>query len=235
MEELKKQRGIARGKLTRKRTEIENLMQDQANLETVKDSILKFDEVLVQFKCVHDSYHQQLSNSAEIEASIEYLSLVEENVSEFKANVATWIETVTGADSRESGDREHVEVHPEDSVSQVSSVSQSTVSARARAAARRAALEVEAAALRDRRALEQEELLLRYRREELELRTEMAKVSAEERAYAESEGRQGSSSRVSASQVSASSCLRAWTQRSCASCQRPTSSPSSRTCPLAIL
>ena len=93
-----------------------------------------------------------------------------------------------------------IEIRPEDSISNVgrrSRVSRSShasktsrsshissVSARAKAAAREAVLEAEAATLKMLHEIEEEELKLRQRKNELKLNTELAKARAEEHAYA---------------------------------------------------
>ena len=63
----------------------------------------------------------------------------------------------------------------------------SSVSARAKAAARKAVLEAEAATLKMLHEIEEEELKLRQRKNELKLKTELAKARAEEHAYAQVE------------------------------------------------
>ena len=88
------------------------------------------------------------------------------------------------------------DLHPEDSVSNVESrhesvtsrksVSRSTVSDdRAKATAKRAILEAEAATLKRLHQIEEEELKLRQRKNELKLETEMAKARAEEIAFSQ--------------------------------------------------
>ena len=94
-----------------------------------------------------------------------------------------------------------IEVCPEDSVSNVScclrmshasqvsktswSSHTSSVSARAKAEARKAAPEAEAATLKTLHEIEEEELKLHQHKNELKLKTELAKARAEEHAYAQ--------------------------------------------------
>ena len=93
-----------------------------------------------------------------------------------------------------------MDVAPEDSISVVDSRAGSTssrrsrtsslisirssASAKVRAAARKATLEAEAAALERLYAIQKEELRLRQRKKQLELQTSIGKAAAEERAYA---------------------------------------------------
>ena len=96
-----------------------------------------------------------------------------------------------------------IEVRPEDSVSNVScclrmshssqvsktlrSSHTSSVSTRAKAEARKAAPEAEAATLKMLHEIEEEELKLHQHKNELKLKTELAKARAEEHAYAQVE------------------------------------------------
>ena len=97
-------------------------------------------------------------------------------------------------------------IEPEDSASQVSEKgSSSTVpklsrvssiaEARAKDAARRAALLAEASVMEERESLDQQELKLKRRKRELEFKTELAKLDAKEREYDAMAGSQVSSTK----------------------------------------
>lgn len=97
----------------------------------------------------------------------------------------------------------NINIRPEDSVSNIGSErsskrsvvsrassrlsNRSAASAKVKAAARKAILEAEAAALQRLNALQEEELRLQQRMRQLELQTNIAKAEAEEKAYAEAE------------------------------------------------
>ena len=73
----------------------------------------------------------------------------------------------------------------------------SSASARAKAAAKRAILEAEAATLKRLHQIEEEELKLRQCKTELKLKTELAKTEADELAYAQAEGRETAANNIS--------------------------------------
>ena len=103
-----------------------------------------------------------------------------------------------------SAARKYDDVTPIDSISNIGSRprtkfsrrsrgsnASSVSSARAKAAAKRAVLEAEAANLESFQAIQKEELSLQQRKKAFELTTEIAKAQAEEKAYAEAEACSG--------------------------------------------
>jgi len=76
-------------------------------------------------------------------------------------------------------DHEEPEINPDDSVSQLRSVTSSVASSRAKLHAKAAALKVEADVMKRRHELEAEEAVLRRKREEFELHTQLAVVTAQ--------------------------------------------------------
>ena len=129
--------------------------------------------------------------------SKKYYQLVSGQVDLLLENLEIWLTGIEATRAMSS-----IEVRPEDSVSNVtcclrvshsSHVSKtsrsshtSSVSARAKAAARKAVPEAEAATLKMLHEIEEEEPKLRQRKNELKLKTELAKT-AEEHAYAQVE------------------------------------------------
>ena len=121
-----------------------------------------------------------------VRESEKYYQLVSGQVDLLLENLEIWLTGIEATRAVSS-----IEVRPEDSISNVGRRSRtsrsshtSSVSARAKAAARKAVLEAEAATLKMLHEIEEEELKLRQRKNELKLKTELAKARAEEHVYA---------------------------------------------------
>ena len=155
-------------------------------------------EVFDKFQAIHVAFHKELIDAESVRESQKYYQLVSRQVDLLLKNLEIWL---TGIDATRAVSS--IEVRPEDSISNVgrrSRVSRSlhasktsrsshtsSVSARAKAAARKAFLEAEAATLKIPHEIEEEELKLRQCKNELKLKTELAKARAEEHAYAQIE------------------------------------------------
>ena len=209
---LKKSRSSKKGVITKTQNEIKEMMTDSNNTELVKDRIEEFKLLVQDFKDAHAAYHSQLCDEHEIEESNEYYDAALLSASDLARDVGNWITSmaIEGTKLLENP----VEIHPEDSVSnvgsrvrskrsshrskkgsaissRVSSRASSRVSsisaAKAKAAAKRAVLQAEAANLERFHALRKEELSLHLRKKALELQTEIEKAQAEELVYAKAE------------------------------------------------
>ena len=192
----RKTRGNAKAIVTKRIKEIVELMKDEINVDQVKERLIQLNEAFQDLQILHDAYHSLLKTKESIEDSSRYFEFVLNQVETLEENVELWC---TGIEA--SGFARSLEIHPEDSVSNVGSAhecdrgsvtsrrsSKSSISsARARAAAKRAILEAEAAALKRMHQIE-EELKLRQRKGQLMMEIEMAKARAEENSYAEVEG-----------------------------------------------
>lgn len=233
LKRLKIERGRALASLTLKRRKIDRLMNDFANVFSVRVEVTKLRDLFSNFSQAHDTYHVQLEdNGKEKDASAAYFQGVQETVTIFCSEVETWLNEIQNdidrsgpgikewlneipncdvqssvAESnisqvslrmKSTRNRTASEVKPEDSVSQVSASRMSTRSrtsrssnsslmseARRQEIARLAELRVNVDSLKAKQQLEQEELELKYRKERLNLETEVARTKARERAYAD--------------------------------------------------
>ncbi|PFX14233.1 hypothetical protein AWC38_SpisGene21625 [Stylophora pistillata] len=150
----------------------------------------------------HDKYHAELIDGSAIPDSIEYFESVK------RVGTAVFQSFYTWSQSAEFKLQEELDLaislHPKDSISNIGSVNsksavssrrpktKSTVSstisrlstassARLRACAKKAALSVEASAVRTRQDIQLQELLLKQKKENFELETELAKAETEEK------------------------------------------------------
>lgn len=197
--ETKKARSSAKGIVTKKIKEISGLMTDETNVNEVIRKSAELEEAFKKFQEAHEEIHSQLEELEAIEESGNYYELVLDQVKQLQENIDLWLAGVEASRLAKSFD-----VNPEDSVSNIGSRSvtshtsrssrmsrSSSASARARAAARKAILEAEVATLKRLHQIEEEELKLRQRKNQLKLETEMAKAGAEELAYCSSRKRDG--------------------------------------------
>ena len=149
-------------------------------------------------KSTHGAFCNKLRDEEAIEeAGISY-ELVSDQIKQLQENIELWLTGIEASEQVKS-----LDIRPEDSVSNVGSTREpimsrrssastrsSVSSARAKAAARKAILEAEAATLQKLHQIQEEELKLRQRKDELRLETEMAKARAEESAYVQAEQRE---------------------------------------------
>ena len=192
--EAKKARSSAKSVVTKKIKEISGLMTDEENVDEVMRKSTELEEAFKKFQEAHEAFHCRVETPAAIEKSGNYYASVLNQVEQLQVNVDIWLAGIEASKLTRS-----LEIHPEDSVSNVGSRSlvsrsshasrssrNSSASAKARAAAKRAILKAEAATIKMIHEIEEEELKLRQRKDKLKLETQLAKAEAEELAYAES-------------------------------------------------
>ena len=152
-------------------------------------------EAFDKFQAIHEAFHKELIDAESVRESEKYYQLVSGQVDLLLENLEIWLTGIEATRAVSS-----IEVRPEDSISNVgrrSRVSRSShasktsrsshtssVSARAKAAARKAILEAETATFKMLHEIEEEKLKLGQRKNELKLKTELAKARAKEHAYA---------------------------------------------------
>ena len=130
------------------------------------------------------------------------MSAVEDMVREIISEIDLWLQSAQ-VKFQEKIDFS-ISLHPEDFISNIGTVKSnvsetshvsksksvtrsrlslvsSSVSARLKASAKKAALKVEAATLKERQALQREELMLQQRKDSIKIRTQLAKAAAQER------------------------------------------------------
>ena len=200
--QLKKLRSTARGLVTRKRNEINELLSTpMPHIDELKKRAQDLETVMEKFQISHENYHQNLKDDEDMEESNEHFEAEQTRVNYL-------IERITNVIDHQSSIVPHI-IDPHDSVSNTgksklpsskhtkiscksgsrisSSVRSTTSSTKAKAAAKKAALEVEAANYKKKMALQQEELQLQQKQEMLDLKIKLQKATAEEQAYIEIE------------------------------------------------
>ena len=188
IEELKRIRSTAKANVTRRINRLNELMSSNSvqAVEETKNDLL---EIVNEFQLAHNVYHEKLENKDEKSSSSQYCAAVLEEAEKQKLKVDLWISKQHNADVP-------IDIRPNDSISQVSSVqskksktslARSSASARARAAEKKAVLEAKAESLKKLHELQFEELKLQQRKAEIELRSEIAVAEAERKVYEESE------------------------------------------------
>ena len=194
----KKARSSAKAVVTRKINEIIALMTDEGNVEEVNKKSGELLEAFDKFQAIHEAFHKELIDAESVRESEKYYQSVFGQVDLLLENLEIWLTGIEATRAMSS-----IEVRSEDSVSNVScclrmshssqvsktlrSSHTSSVSTRAKAEARKAAPEAEAATLKMLHEIEEEELKLHQHKNELKLKTELAKARAEEHAYAQVE------------------------------------------------
>ena len=197
--QLKKLRNTAKGFVTRKRNEINDLLSCSTvlNIDELNKRAQDLETVMEKFRIAHTNYHENLQDEGDIEESNEYFEAERTRGDYLMERIANFIE-------HQSPIAPHV-ILPEDSVRNIgkgktiasihskighksgsrtsSSVGSTTSSAKAKAIAKKAALEVEATNFKKQMALQQEELQLQQKQEMLNLEIELEKAKAEEQAY----------------------------------------------------
>ena len=201
---LQRSRSSAKGVVTKRQRELLELMKDSNNVDQVRAKVLELELALKKFNEAHDKYHAELIDDSAIQNSIEYFESVKRMGTALIQTFDVWLKSVEFKLQEELDLA--ISLRPEDSISNVGSInpnasltprkskSKSTTSsslsrsstassARLRASAKKASLSVEAAALKKRQDIQMEELLLKQRKENLKLETELAKAEAEEKVY----------------------------------------------------
>ena len=204
---LEKERKSNFGKLSKVKQSILKFMGDKEHVNKVENELTVFNELCNTIQQVHASLLGLLPAEEASKHEIWYQAKIL-NVKEFLVGTNQWLSDTAACPATKVGDDHDDEVNddllgqteqsqtvqseneigPQDSISNVqsrhhgsnrsSSSRFSTSSARRRAEAEQAALLARAAALKAKHALEEQELLLRRKREKLELDTEIAATSA---------------------------------------------------------
>ena len=122
-------------------------MKDSNDVEQVRSKVLELESALRNFYEAHDKYHAVLIDDNDIQESIEYCETVKHAGTAVIQTFDVWFKSVESKLQEELDLA--ISLHPEDSVSS-SRVSQSSTasSARLKASTKKAALSVEAAALK---------------------------------------------------------------------------------------
>lgn len=216
LRKLKQTRGRKKGIVTSVQEEIKQLMIDSSNASVVKEKLDNLHRAFQDFARVHVEYHDRLEDECDIDESNEYFKSVEQANGWLVCEISRWIiaskrtksnaplsettpevnDDVTPADSISIAGSRHSRRSKSSSVRSRGSAASSVQSARAKAAAKKAMLEVEARELENWQALKKEELALELKKKSLELQTEIAKATAEELAYAQAEYDTGESLRA---------------------------------------
>ena len=182
-------------------------MRDCKNIALVKGKLENVKVIVDDFQIAHDAYHRNLTDELTIEESNEYSEIVNQSMTDIINEVDRWIACLHILPSEEPSPatRQLPSVKSEDSISNVGSRASTKLSrhsgskvsrasaisaAKAKATAKRAALEAEAFSLQNLEEIQREELKLQFKRKQLELKTELAKAHAEELAYSEAESSQ---------------------------------------------
>ena len=174
--------------LTRRMNIVNTLMNDETSFNEVKSNMVMFNNMLEEYKSLHDSYQEMLEEEDRNEDTKSWYAPRLEPITTFLANVTRWIDsienrlhevTVSYTGLENSPD---ISVRPTEedrlSLRSTSSVS-STTSVRICAEADREALLVKAAALQKKHALEDEQDELRKEEDELRKRKELSRKRME--------------------------------------------------------
>ena len=186
---LKQQRGGYASNLTRKRDELKSLLDNGASVDRVQR---KLEQVRTALKDLFDfnvnliQWLEKTGMPEEVASAQLYYVEAENNCSEV-LKLADHRVSVSCALNLSSGQLED-ELNPDDSISQTSrrtkkSSSTTASSVRLKAAARKAALMARVEVLKDGLELKQKQLQLQHDQEQLNLRTKISEVEAEERVY----------------------------------------------------
>ena len=180
-----------RGKLrqmTAKFNEMEHLMENELNLETVKTKMRAFKTALEEFKESNISVLLYLNEEEKSTDQDFWFKPKEVRFQEFIEKADMWIKTVEL--QRKKSQTCEDEVTQWDSVSMVArskvskaSSGRSTASARLKEEAKRAALEAKAASLKQKQALALKEAQIQTEKEELEIQMALAEVNAKIKIY----------------------------------------------------
>ena len=200
---LQRSRSSAKRVVTKRQRELLELIKDSNNVDQVREKVLELELALRNFNEAH-KYDAELIDDSAIQESVEYFESVKRMGTALIQTFDAWLKSVEFKLQEELDIA--IGIRPQDSISNVGSVnsnasvtsrktksksttssglsgSSSASSARLRASAEKAALSVEAAALKKRQDIQMEELLSKQRKENLILETELAKAEAEEKVY----------------------------------------------------
>ncbi len=177
--------------LTRRMNIVNSLMDDDDGscLDEVKGNMVKFNELLNDFKALHASYVEMLDEGAKKEDDEKWYQPRCAQIISFLDTATKWISAVetrtffglaeapssVTLEECESANCGDVDTR---SIKSVKSSASSSSSLRISAEAERAALVAKALKLQEKHAIEEQEQMLRKRRETLELQTEIAATTA---------------------------------------------------------
>jgi hypothetical protein len=190
---------LAKANVTKGINKITGLMNNPDSLSTIEDLLNELPNVLHEFQTAQNAYHSQIRDENELHESEEYGKAVELSVRQLQHEIDSLVQQVQKNIEKSFKDQHVLEtqalIEPEDSVSNVGSQmscrshsrcgsTRSTSSAKAKATAKKAALEARAETLRRLHQLEIEELVLQQRKQELQLSGE---IDAEQAIYKQAE------------------------------------------------
>ena len=204
---LRQSRSASKGSVTKALNDVRNLMRDCKNIALVKEKLENVKVTVDNFHIAHDAYHRNLTDELTIEESNEYAEIVNQSMTDIINEVDRWIAClhILPSEKPSPATRQLPSVKSEDSISNVGSRASTKLSrhsgskvsrasaisaAKAKATAKRAALEAGTFSLQDLEEIQIWELKLQFKRKQLELKTELAKAHAEELAYSEAESSQ---------------------------------------------
>lgn len=195
VEQLKSARGHAKGRITKSVNKLNELLSANEKAEIVENGGIELNKILNEFDQAHGAYHQNLKIEVEIKESKIYCQSVHELVEEVQEKLAKYLATCQIEPP--TLPQELPKIKSQDSISMVSgpsglkskvgSSTSSVVSAKSKAAAKKAKLLIQAKALKALQELEIEELQLKQKKATLKFQTEIAAAEAEEKIY-EQEG-----------------------------------------------
>ena len=190
LNQLKTSRKSKLALITRRKNELIKLMENVCNVELVKSKVEnEFEKLCVELQELNESVKALMSVEDAEKKQKEWYKPKMTVFSEFIAEATKWIKGVTNKQSEIDADECNDDVIPQDSVSNISVRSQkstrsgcssksSVLSARLKLESKRVELMVRAAGLERRQELEKEEALLKARKENLDLETEIAANAA---------------------------------------------------------
>ena len=172
-DDLKAARSFAKTNVTTKVNRLHELFSGRKPADPIRRVQIELNEVLQEFKSAHESYHSQIKTERKRQELEKYYDSLVELASELERDISSWI---TQPDAQRLLTAQSTYVAPEDSVSNagsrnsfhtrsaIGSCTSSTASARARSAAKKAALEAKAATLQKLHDLEIKELRIKQRK-----------------------------------------------------------------------
>jgi hypothetical protein len=180
---LKAQRSAACGQVTGKINELKVLLQNPANKQKVQEVMDNWEKAYLNLKEAHNRYINNLSDEEEIAQAEMWADRKYEGLDQFREEVR---KCFSASDDKEN------QIEPHDSASQVSgrskrstsilsrqsSIGSSLIRAKMEAAVRRAELKSRSETLKQKQALEEQSLLIKKQKEQLELHAEVAAEDA---------------------------------------------------------
>ncbi|MGL4765240.1 MAG: hypothetical protein ACRC2N_09475 [Aeromonas sp.] len=191
---LRSSRSAKLSHVTRRLRIVNSLMVDKDYLEEVKGNMIKFNELLKDFKALHETYVEKLEEEDKNEDVRTWYEPRMVQINNFLSDVSKWIATVENPDSvnlpvdssevnscvqpKVSEDCDRSSVCSKSSKGSSRLSSRSTSSLRIQEEAKRAALLAKAATLQKKHELEEHQELLRKRLEALEIQGELEAATA---------------------------------------------------------